>query len=167
MAVRDIIRWPDVKLASVCKQILVDENKRLFENDYETLTDLKDTLEAHPEAIGLAACQIGVLKRMFVTSFLGTIQVYINPIYTPFKQAKFRPVKEGCLSVVNRHGNIIWSWADRFDRINATYQTQVTSQSLELLPVRTISLRNLQAQVFQHETDHCDGRIIVTKLDKS
>jgi peptide deformylase len=149
MAVKPIVLWPDPRLSQRSRDVF----SVLDPEVQQTLIDLKDTLGAHPEASGLSAVQLGALHRIFMSRY----STFINPNYTPFKGAKLIEYQEGCLSVVDAGGKIQWSKKARYERINVTYHMLVGSGSGQRLQLVSGKLAGLEAQLFQHETDHCDG----------
>lgn len=118
-----------------------------------------------PEAngIGLAAPQVGVSKRFFVVVvpdsedddgnvIKGSKQVFINPVLLN-SEGKCK-MEEGCLSVPG-----IWEYVERPEVIEVEY-TDIEG--------RRISGRfdGLLARVIQHENDHLDGILFVSKLPR-
>ena len=73
MAIRKIVEEGDELLSKVSKPV-VDFDERLG----ELLDDMKDTMYKH-EGAGLAAVQVGVLKRMFVMDVGHGVRECINP----------------------------------------------------------------------------------------
>ena len=67
-----------------------------FSTDFQVLENLKKTIEVKDNAAGLAAPQIGQLKRVFVGKIDG-IQFFVNPKIEKFENP-FINKKEGCLS---------------------------------------------------------------------
>lgn len=148
--------------------ILLYPNKLLLE-PCETVTEALD-LEflkkmwidmLMARGVGLAAPQVGVLKRFFVADVGEGLETYINPTWTPYKsdQDKFlrqeprkEELREGCLSFPGASAKI-----RRFTAINAHWQ----DQNMEL---RDGLLRGLRAQVFQHETEHLNGVLFIKHL---
>lgn len=102
--------------------------------------------------IGLAAPQVGVLKRIFVMGNSTKLFACINPeIITG--QGEEKDI-EGCLSFPN-----LWLSVKRFSTIRVKYQV-ITGQSVEE------DMSGLMARVFQHERDHLDGICYDTKVAK-
>lgn len=113
------------------------------------LDDMKDTLHRE-EGVGLAAPQVGVLRRIAIVEFDGKYFELINPrILTASGEVV---AEEGCLSVpsvrgtVKRPENITVSYVDR----NGKYNKEEIS--------------GLLARVFCHEIDHLDGILFVDKV---
>lgn len=118
------------------------------------IQDMVATMYAAP-GIGLAATQIGVGKRIFVTDLSmgktdGELIVFIDPEIIDHEGIQLE--KEGCLSVpgleaaVPRPARIVVRGRDR------------TGQS------QTIEGTGLLARCFQHEMDHLDGILFVNRL---
>ncbi|HQO09508.1 MAG TPA: peptide deformylase [Clostridiales bacterium] len=131
--------------------------------------ELKELIDAMyqkcPEAngIGLAAPQVGVSKRFFVVVvpdsedddgnvIKGTKQVFINPaLSNPEGKCK---MEEGCLSVPG-----IWEYVERPEIIEVEY-TDIEGKRL------SGRFEGLLARVIQHENDHLDGILFVSKLPR-
>lgn len=101
--------------------------------------------------IGLAGPQIGINKKFFV-AFSTTItewKLYINPKYKPLNSDNTIQDTEGCLTygtdkyLVTRYPKIIAEW----QKITPDNELKTITRELE----------GLDAVVFQHETDHCEG----------
>jgi peptide deformylase len=128
-------------------------------------TQLKAAKGAHESAAGMAANQWGMKKRVFLFTPNGTtdtdtnIEVMINPSYKAIlrpgeTEVKIVPSFEGCFSVPLTTGLV-----NRFDAIQATYYTPA-GEKIERV------LEGWEARVFQHETDHLDGKLFDGALDK-
>lgn len=94
--------------------------------------------------IGLAANQVGVLKRIIVVSDKGNIKVFINPEITNFSEEKV-PFEEGCLSL-----------PETFLTITRSENIMVKYRDLKGKP-RIEKYSGLTARIIQHELDHLDG----------
>jgi len=100
--------------------------------------------------IGLAAPQVGVLKRLFIMGNSDKLFVCINPKF--IADGEFYRDLEGCLSFPN-----LWLHVKRFKQIEAHYQDinrQVVKATYE----------GLIARVYQHELDHLDGVCFDTRV---
>lgn len=145
MARRKICQVGDDTLRQISKPVTEFDDKLA-----QLIDDMRDTL-IYADGAGLAAPQIGVLKRIFVATFDGgkTIIEAVNPTIVQAKGKRVAP--EGCLSIPNirekverprhvvvhafdRHGNPIELVADGFD-----------------------------ASCFCHEIDHLDGILFTDK----
>ena len=103
--------------------------------------------------LGLAAPQVGLAWRMFVTSGQedGPDRVYINPTIT-FVDAELVLREEGCLSVP---GINVELRRPRAATINAQ---DLTGKKFELTD------HELLARVWQHELDHLNGVLIIDRM---
>ena len=111
--------------------------------------------------MGLAAVQLGVLKRFFVISYKrddGTFEEYrvINPkIVSHSEEMVYIEEGEGCLSVNRYVEGIVPRYARVTIEFCDEYGNKVTKR-----------LREEIAVAFQHEIDHLNGILFVDKIDK-
>ena len=118
--------------------------------------DLLETLQfAH--GAGLAAPQVGVLKRMFAYDIPADEEtgehpfgVLVNPVITRWEGEQ--DGEEGCLSFPG----------ERFP-LRRSERVQVTGTDLNGAPVR-IEVDGWRARIMQHEFDHLDGVLYVDRL---
>ncbi len=115
----------------------------------------KRMLELMREAkgVGLAAPQVGVGLRVFVcnpTGEPGDDLVCINPRFTELSGAEDR--EEGCLSIPGV-------------TVNMRRATQVVMEAFDVngQPFQATGTE-LRARIWQHETDHLDGRLIIDNM---
>lgn len=106
------------------------------------IQELKDNLT--PNAVGIAAPQIGVLKRVILCKIKGVFIPMINPKWATTYMEK-RQSKEGCLSFPDK---IVKK--QRYYRIFIEYKD-------ELFQPHVIKVSGLAAYIVQHECDHLDG----------
>jgi peptide deformylase len=120
-----------------------DEIRRLADDMYETMYMAK--------GIGLAAPQVGVDARVFVTDVDGARHVMINPELVRVEGA-LESGEEGCLSIPDVMGDV-----KRPARI------VMTGSDLrgELV---TLDADGLLARCLQHELDHLNGRLFIDHL---
>lgn len=110
--------------------------------------------------MGLAAVQLGVLKRFFVISYKnddGTFEEYkvVNPkIVSHSEELIYVEEGEGCLSV-NRYVEGI---VPRYARVTVEYQDEFGNQ-------KSVRVREEIAVAFQHEIDHLEGIMFTDKID--
>ena len=124
---------------------------------------LKAANGAHDNAAGMAANQWGVRKRVFIYTPDGSeeekrLEVMINPKYIPYlkpgeKEPAMAEAYEGCFSVPLTTGVV-----NRYESIYATYYTPQGKKVEKLL-------HGWDARVFQHETDHLDGKLFDGRCD--
>lgn len=111
---------------------------------------IKDMRKAMKEAkgVGLAANQIGLNLRVFIAEHDGKFYSIFNPkIAKTFGERE--PVEEGCLSVPGKYGLI-----GRYDRV----VLEAFDRSGKKIKIKAWGLL---AQIFQHETDHLDGKLYI------
>ncbi len=98
------------------------------------------------EGVGLAAVQVGVLKRIFLACFDGeTVTECINPVI--IKKEGEQVGSEGCLSLPNKTG---------YCRRPLVVTLQYTDRNNERFEVE---LEDFGAVVCMHEYDHLDGTL--------
>lgn len=147
MAILPIVTHPDARLRAVCAPLgAVDEGVRRL------AADMLETMYAAPGR-GLAAPQVGVLRRLFVMDpgwkdGVPEPLVCIDPeIADPSSETATRT--EGCLSIPDHP-------------VAVTRPAEVTLRWTGLDGVRQERrLTGLAATVAQHEADHLDGRLIL------
>jgi peptide deformylase len=100
--------------------------------------------------IGLAAPQVGVLKRLFIMGNRDKLIVCVNPTLISGGES-FRDL-EGCLSFPN-----LWLHVSRYKQIQVRYQ-DIQGNFIEN------TLEGLMARVYQHESDHLDGVCFDTRV---
>lgn len=146
MAVRTIREEGDEILKKVSKPVDKIDNKIL-----ELIDDMIETMHKS-NGVGLAAVQVGVLKRIVVIDIYdekGPI-VLINPKILKTKGEQ--EVEEGCLSFPNKFGKI--------KRPN-----DVTVEAMdEFGKIRKVKGKELLAQAMCHEIDHLDGVLFIEKI---
>ena len=145
MTVREIRLFGDPVLRAVCAPIeVIDEGIRAL------VTDLVDTVEL-PGRAGVAAPQIGVGHRAFSYTLDGDIGYVLNPVLAEVR-GEPQPVGEGCLSVPGLwHDALRHPWA------------RVTGIDLDGDEI-VLEGDGLLAQALQHETDHLDGMLYLSRL---
>ena len=148
MAVLKILIFPDQRLRTVAKEVLVidDEIKTLVSNLLETMYE--------GNGIGLSATQVNIHKRILVVDVSDEKDsplVLINPkIKVLNKEEKI--YSEGCLSVPGF-----------FEEVSRPSEINITALNLEGERF-TIMATDLLAVAVQHEMDHLDGKIFVDFL---
>ena len=123
-----------------------------FDADLERLVERMTALMHEANGVGLAATQVGVLRRLFVFVDEGEDRVLVNPTIT--KRSSASDVDdEGCLSL-------------REVLVPVERATSVTIEGLDLKgePV-TFELDLPSSRVVQHELDHLDGVLIIDRTD--
>ncbi|MEO5806210.1 peptide deformylase [Devosia sp.] len=152
MAIRPILVIPDARLRAVADHIEVvdDDIKKLAK-------DMLDTMYDAP-GIGLAAPQIGVLKRIVVMDLAAEGEtpeplVLINPEITKFGD-EMQVTEEGCLSIPELYYEV--------ERPNAVTVTYTDLDGNEV----TKDAEGKLAVCIQHELDHLDGVLYIDYLSR-
>jgi len=145
MAVRPIRIFGDPVLRAVSAPVgPVDDGVRAL------VQDLLDTV-ALPGRAGVAAPQIGVGLRAFSYNIDGDIGYVLNPVLVEVS-GEPEEIGEGCLSVPGLwHDAIRYPWA------------KVTGTDLDGNEI-VLEGDGLLAQALQHETDHLDGTLYLSRL---
>lgn len=150
MAQLPIIVAPDPRLKTKAKPVgHVDAEVR------QLMEDMLETMYAAP-GIGLAAPQIGVLKRVIVVDVSAKDGVrdpirMADPELTWLSEEDAR-VEEGCLSLPEHYAEV-----DRPAEIRVKYRDENDA-------VRELSADGLLAVCIQHEMDHLDGVLFVDHI---
>ncbi|WP_448850820.1 peptide deformylase [Corynebacterium sp. 335C] len=145
MALRDIRLFGDPVLTSRADEVtdFDADLARLAEDMLETMDDSR--------GVGLAANQVGVLRRIFVYDCEGVRGALVNPVWEPVDD-EMQVGEEGCLSVPGVGGDV-----ERHMRVRAT------GQDPQGRPVE-IEAEGLLARCIQHETDHLDGVMFMRRM---
>jgi peptide deformylase len=150
----DIIYYPDKRLRQISKDVSVEDIlKPEFQN---WLQELKLTM-LKKDGAGLAAPQVGKNIRVFVINTeKNESMVLINPKITKKSWAKEKD-DEGCLSVVNKQGELVYAPVLRHKKINCNYIDEFGKQ-------KKIKVDKFLARVIQHENDHLNGILFIDHL---
>lgn len=123
-----------------------------FDDELLRVTERMIGLMHDAEGIGLAATQVGILRRFFVFSDEGEDRVLVNPLITA-AGAELELSEEGCLSL----GPV---------RVPVERPTEVTIEGRDASGARVVlELQGLTARVVQHELDHLDGKLVLDRTD--
>lgn len=142
--IREILQFGDPVLRERCSEVTEFDKElgSLLDDMYETM--------CHAEGIGLAAPQIGVLKRVVVIDTgSGRIEL-VNPVITAMWGKQFEP--EGCLSLEGKRGVVKRPAHVRVKALNR-FGKPVKYRGKELL-----------ARAFCHEIDHLNGILYEDKV---
>ena len=151
MSLREILLWPDERLKQPCETVAdVAEVEQLVTDLFETMYDAPGR--------GLAAPQVGVLKRVFVMD-AGWKEgdmvplACINPEIV--EKDGVEVTEEGCLSVPGYFEEVT-----RAEHVKVRYLDRDGNQQEE-------DFDGLLAVCVQHEIDHLDGRLFVDYLSEA
>jgi len=122
------------------------------DEDVRRLAERMTALMHEAQGVGLAATQVGVLRRLFVFVNEGEDRVLVNPVITQ-RSNDTELDDEGCLSL-------------REVLVPVARSVAVTIEGLSVTgdPV-TFELELPSARIVQHELDHLDGVLIVDRTD--
>jgi len=149
MAVREIRKAKDELLYKKSREV-----DKIDDKIKEIADDMIETMYKY-DGIGLAACQVGVLKRIVVYDIdyikdegVRAPKILINPIITKSSK-QMVTTEEGCLSFPDLFGCV-----DRHEKITVE-ATNIKGNKI------TIHAKDIESVVLQHELDHLDGRVFV------
>ena len=143
MAIRKIIQLGDETLRK--KSFTVNE---LNEKTIQLLDDMKDTLDK-AQGAGLAAVQVGVLRRIFIVDVEEGFFEFINPEILSKSGEQYGV--EGCLSVKGKWGDV-----KRPSTVVVKYQDRNGNH-------HKITAKDFFAKAICHENDHLNGVLYVDK----
>ena len=146
MAIRQIREEGDEILKKKSREVeAVDDKIR------EILDDMVETMHKY-NGVGLAAVQVGILKRLIVIDLYddkGPMKL-VNPVI--IKEKGEQEVEEGCLSFPNKYAKMI-------------RPAEVTVEALDENGKKVrIKAKELLAQALSHEIDHLNGITFVEKM---
>ena len=146
MAIRKIVEIGDEKLRKHCKPVeKFDIRLRLL------LKDMAETMYLNDGA-GLAAPQVGILRRVCVVDVGDHLYELVNPEIV-FREGE-QEGPEGCLSIPGRAGVV-----------KRPMRVIVKAQNAKGEPIE-VSGEGFLARAFCHEIDHLDGILFVDKMIK-
>lgn len=145
MAIRNIVKKGDNVLRKKSKEV-----KEINDKIRDLFVDMKDTLYGCGNGIGLAAPQVGILRRMIVIDVGEGLMEIINPIIV--EQEGEQIEIEGCLSVPGVYGEV-----KRPARIVVEY-TNLNGKRIRVEGTDTL------ARCLSHEIDHLDGILFTDKV---
>jgi peptide deformylase len=146
MVQRPIRILRDPVLRSVCKDV-ESFDRGLF----SLVADLEETV-ASPGRAGLAANQIGVVRRVFSWHIDGEVGHLVNPVIEAAEGEQDDDGEEGCLSIPG-----LFYPCPRAEFVRA----RGFNQHGEAVVVEG---HGLMARCIQHEVDHLDGRLFIDRL---
>lgn len=146
MAIRNIVKLGDDVLRKVCRtQMTFDERLAT------TLDDMAETMYK-AEGVGLAAPQIGILRRYCVVDVGDGLIELVNPVIEGVSGEQTG--EEGCLSIPNRYESVTRP-------MNVTVRAQDRKGNSF-----TITAEGFKARALCHEIDHLDGILYIDKTDR-
>ena len=152
MSIKDIITVPNETLKKISDPI-----EKVGINEIKLINDLFETMY-HSKGIGLAAVQVGILKRVLVIDLSTKDEKkeplsFINPIIKNISD-ETSVYEEGCLSI-----------PDTFIEIERPKICDVEYIDISG-KVRNLKCDGLLSTCLQHEINHLDGKLIIDHLSK-
>ncbi len=146
MGIRKILTDKEPSLHKVCKEVTVFDKKL-----HKLLDDMAETL-ADANGVGLAAPQVGILRRVVIVDVGEEILELVNP--TLVETSGEQIGAEGCLSVPGRYGLVRRPNVARV-KAQDRYGKWFEAEGEELI-----------ARCFCHELDHLDGIVYTQVMDR-
>ena len=152
MSIKDIITVPDETLKKISKPL-----EKIGINEKRLVNDLFETMY-NSNGIGLAAVQVGILKRILVIDISSKDEEkqplsFINPIIKNVSD-ETSVYEEGCLSIPNT-----------FIQVERPKICEVEFIDIEG-KVKNLKCDGLLSICLQHEINHLDGKLIIDYLSK-
>ena len=152
MSIKDIIKVPDETLKKISEPL-----EKVSNNEKKLINDLFDTMYAS-KGIGLAAVQVGILKRILVIDVSTKDKKreplsFINPVIKKVSD-ETSIYEEGCLSI-----------PDTFIEIERPKICEVEYINIEGKK-KLLKCDGLLSTCIQHEINHLDGKLIIDNLSK-
>jgi peptide deformylase len=146
MAYREIITEEDPRLRKVCRPVEVFDKKL-----HDLLDDMIETMN-RADGVGLAAPQVGILRRVVIVDTGEDILELVNPEMLETDGEQVGP--EGCLSVPGKYGLVkrpYYAKVRAQDRFGEWYEVEG---------------EELIGRCFCHELDHLDGIVYTEVMER-
>ncbi len=146
MALRNIVKIGDDVLRKICRtQMTFDEKLG------QILDDMAETMYK-AEGVGLAAPQVGLLRRYCVIDVGDGIIELVNPVI--MEKSGSQVGSEGCLSI-----------PDRFEEVERPMKVTVRAQDRNGNNF-VLEAEGFKARALCHEIDHLDGVLYIDRVKK-
>ena len=142
MAIREIRKYDDPALYKVCRPV-----EKFDARLGELLDDMAETMY-QANGVGLAAPQVGILRRVVVIDVGDGIIELVNPRI--LRTAGSETTSEGCLSFPGEYG-----------LVERPTEVEIEAEDRHGKTFRMTG-HDLLARAFCHETDHLDGKVFKT-----
>ena len=142
MAIREIRKYDDPALYKVCRPV-----EKFDERLGELLDDMAETMY-QANGVGLAAPQVGILRRVVVIDVGDGIIELVNPRI--LRTAGSETTSEGCLSFPGEYG-----------LVERPTEVEIEAEDRHGKTFRMTG-HDLLARAFCHETNHLDGKVFKT-----
>ena len=139
----EFVTSPEIRLKSR-EVIAFDKSlQELVENLIETAH-----VQQEPQALGLAACQIGITKKVFVAKVQNKFRAFVNARIVKRSKAQ-TALLEGCFSVPGIYGHV-----------RRPSEIAIVAQDRHGKKIKR-SYKGLPAKIIQHEIDHAGGVLFI------
>ncbi|MFM1650629.1 peptide deformylase [Brevibacillus sp. B_LB10_24] len=148
MAIRTIVKHPDPILREKSKEVT-----KFNANLHKLLDDMAETMYEN-DGVGLAAPQIGILKRAIVMDCGDGLIEVVNPEIVEHKGEQKENYPEGCLSIPGLRGDVRrhkWVKLRGQDRNGNPFEMEA---------------EDLLSRCAQHEIDHLNGVLFIDIADR-
>ncbi len=146
MAIRNIVKKGDDVLRKICRTQLNFDDKLAM-----MLDDMKETMY-EADGVGLAAPQVGILRRFCVIDVGDGLIELVNPVI--MEQSGSQIGQEGCLSVPNEYADV-----QRPMYVKVRAQDRNGNNFV-------VEGEGLKARALCHEIDHLDGILYIDKVNR-
>lgn len=147
-----ILEYPTQSLKEVSENVATEDIGTLLLSN--VIGNMRDTLIAKVGAVGIAAPQVGINRRIIIVRTDSVDRVMINPTIIWSSDDVFKSA-EGCLSIPKVKGNVQRHWA-----VKVNYMDERGVHTCE-------SFIGFDAAVVQHEIDHLNGILFTDRLTGS
>ena len=146
MAIRNVVKKGDDILRKICRtQLNFDDKLALI------LDDMKETMYK-ADGVGLAAPQVGILRRFCIVDVGDGLIELVNPVI--MEQSGSQIGQEGCLSIPDECGEV-----ERPMYVKVRAQDRFGNNFV-------VEGEGLKARALCHEIDHLDGILYIDKVKK-
>jgi peptide deformylase len=148
LALAQIRQYPDAVLRMRARVV------EQFDDDLARLAEKMGHLMHDARGVGLAATQVGVLRRLFVFQLVDEedVTTIVNPEITK-RSRSTETADEGCLSL---QGVLV--------PVERALEVTIEGQDVTGAPLK-LELEDMDARVVQHELDHLDGVLMLERTD--
>lgn len=142
----NVLQYPSKELRNAAEEVTD------FGKETQTLVEQMRTTLNNYHAVGLAAPQVGMSKRIVVIDYEGMEYTLINPVITK-KSDETIVSEEMCLSFIG------------VAPVKINRAKAITVEALDMNgEKKTYTLSGMVATIFQHEIDHLDGVLLIDHL---
>ena len=146
MAIRKIVTEEDPILRKTSRPV-----QKFDEKLWQILDDMKETMDK-ANGVGLAAVQVGLLRRAVIVDVGDGLVELINPEI--LEEDGEQEGQEGCLSLPQQ-----WALVKRPNHVKVRAQTRRGAW-------RILEAEGLKARAFCHEIDHLDGHLFIDRMTR-